>query len=212
MVWLMSDKLRVGLGTYTGFVGAGPAGRMDWLAQARRTREAEFSPAGSYYEDWERAARNGRFHSDDADRLAKVCAKPAQDHRRAAYGELTRGWLRWLGATPAVAVKVGASVWSTGALEVSVRPRLGLRRKDGGVDVLWMYVKGPPLPKEAGLAALRVLELTMAGLCPGGSPVVLDVRRGEQMRRPSRWRNGFDAWIASEAAGLAAIWDWEQAS
>lgn len=80
------------------------------------------------------------------------------------------------------------------------------------MDVVWAYVKGPPLPKEAGLAALRLLELSMDSVCPGGTPVVLDIRRGAQARRPARWRNGFDAWLASEAAGLAALWEWHEAS
>ncbi|MDT7573282.1 MAG: hypothetical protein QOE05_3456 [Actinomycetota bacterium] len=209
---MSGERLKVGLGTYAGYVAAGPGGRMDWLADARRTRESPFSPGGSYYEDWERAARHGRFNGDDADRLAKAAEDARQDHRRAAYEELTGGWLRWLGPEPRAAVKVGAALWSAGPLDVSVRPRFGLRRVDGGVDVLWMYVKGPPLAKEAGLAALRLLELSMDGVCRGGTPVVLDVRRGTQVRRPARWRNGFDAWLASEAAGLAALWAWDQAS
>lgn len=124
----MSEKLRVGLGTHAGFIAAGPGGRMDWLAKARRTRESAFSPGGSYYEDWERAARQGRFNGDDADRPARACEKAAaQEHRWAAYEELTRGWLRWLGPEPALAVKVGSALWSSGGLDVSVRPRLGLR-------------------------------------------------------------------------------------
>ena len=136
----MSEKLRVGLGTYAGFVAAGPSGRMDWLAKARRTRESAFSPGGSYYEDWERAARQGRFNGDDAHRLARVCEKAAgQELRRAAYDELSRGWLRWLGPELAPAVKVGSALWSSGGLDVSVRPRLGLRRTDGGVDVAWAW-------------------------------------------------------------------------
>lgn len=209
----MSDeRLRVGLGTFADFLVARASGRLDWLAKARRTYDSEYSPGGSYYDDWVRSLVRGRFGGEDGDRLAGAAARAKQDHRRAAFEELSAGWLSWLGSDPSRPVKVSAAVWAAGAVDVSVRPQLGLLRPDGGVDVVWLYVKKPVLSVEAAWAALRLLELRMEEIYPGGSPVVVDVRRALSFEPPRRWRNGFDALLQAEAAGLATLWDYGQAS
>lgn len=210
----MSDeRLRVTLGAFAHYLVARGSGRLDWLARARRTYESEYSPGGSFYDDWVRSAVRGRFAGDDAASVAAASAKPRQEPRRRAYEELSAGWLRWLGPDLRRPVRVGASVCAAGGVDVSVRPQLGLVRPDGGVEVVWLYMKGDELSQEAAWAALRLLELRMDDICPGGSPVVVDVRRAAEFVPPRRgWRKDFDALLRSEAAGLAALWDYGKAS
>jgi hypothetical protein len=47
----------------------------------------------------------------------------------------------------------------------------------------------------------------MAGLSPGGTPIVVDVRR-EKVHRVGRrpFKRGFDAYLESEAEAMAALW------
>lgn len=90
---------------------------------------------------------------------------------------------------------------------------LGLVRPDGGTDVVWTWLKERELSRDAANAALRLLKTRMDDLCPGGTPVVVDVRRGVEVRPARRgWRTNYDAWLRSEAAGTAALWDFGQAS
>ncbi len=209
---MSDDRLRVSLGTFASFSAARGAGRLDWLARARRAYDSDFAPGPSYYAALERAVVRGRFGGNDAGELEKAVSAARQEHRREAYEELTRGWVSWLGSSPGRPVKVGAAVWSAGGLDVSVRPHLGLVRQDGGTDVVWLYVKKPALAADEAWAALRLLELRMGSVRPGGSPVVVDVRRGASFVPPPRWRNGFDALLQAEAAGLSALWSLGQAS
>lgn len=208
-----TDRLRVGLGTFADYLVAGAAGRLDWLARKRRTYESEYHPGGSFYDAWTRAVVQGRFAGDDAARLASAVEKASGvEPRWRAYEELSRGWLLWLGDDPRRPVRVGSSVWSAGGIDVSVRPQLGLVGADGSVDVVWLYLKGEPLTEDAAVAALRVLEMRMVDLFAGGRPVVVDVRRSREFTAPSRRRRGYDALLLAEAAGLAALWQYGQAS
>jgi hypothetical protein len=54
---------------------------------------------------------------------------------------------------------------------------------------------------------VSALARHMAGLSPGGTPIVVDVRR-EKVHRVGRrpFKRGFDAYLESEAEAMAALW------
>lgn len=70
------------------------------------------------------------------------------------------------------------------------------------------------LDEGVGLVGVDRLRVGLGPfVCPGGRPVVVDVRRAREFVAPVRgWRKGFNALLLAEAAGLAALWDYGQAS
>jgi hypothetical protein len=98
-----------------------------------------------------------------------------------------------------------------GGLPVKINPQLALRYDDGRAEAVRLYFDPEPPSPEAVLATLHLMGRHMDQVLPGGTPVVVDVRRGE-IHRPDpegiddKKAADVERWLAGEAAAFSAMW------
>jgi len=85
---------------------------------------------------------------------------------------------------------------------VGVRPDFAVLDADGKARTVKLWLKERELADDAAKAMLRLFERHMTDICPGATPLVVDVRRGKIHRSARRpLKSGFDAWLASAIQG-----------
>ena len=98
-----------------------------------------------------------------------------------------------------------------GGLPVKINPQLALRYDDGRAEAVRLYFDPDPPAAEAVLATFHLMNRYMEHVLPGGTAVVVDVRRGE-VHRPlalepdEKKAADVDRWLAGEAAAFSAMW------
>lgn len=181
---------------------------MSIVQQQRRRIEGPDQQAFYYYSP---AARNLPLAVASTDPEAVLDAmlnQTTSTHQRKHHVELRDGMLAFIREHNPSRVPVATGCqWVTPDLTVTIRQHLGIRMPDGGVSVVLLYLKQPPLMEDAAKAALRIIETQLGALLAEGLPRVLDVRRAKifALRRNAN-RRGLDAWLRGEAAGYAAHW------
>jgi hypothetical protein len=118
-----------------------------------------------------------------------------------SLGDLTR--VRLAQSRDALAV--------VGALPVKINPQLALRYDDGRAEAVRLYFDPDPPAAEAVLATLHLMGRYMDQVLPGGTAVVVDLRRGQVHRPPAtdvdeRKAADTERWLAGEAAAFSAMW------
>jgi hypothetical protein len=118
-----------------------------------------------------------------------------------SLGDLTR--VRLAQSRDALAV--------VGALPVKINPQLALRYDDGRAEAVRLFFDPDPPSAEAVLATLHLMGRYMDQVLPGGTAVVVDLRRGEVHRPPAvdvdvRKAADTERWLAGEAAAFSAMW------
>ena len=198
---------RITLTTFAEYLTAGSSARIDCIRQQIRTYEQEYHPGPSFYQDFVEAVVKGRQTGADHLVLQNVVHAQRNDARHDHYATLAEHWLAMSGLHLPL-VQCGRAVWATPWLAVSVRPNFAVTDAKGNVSVIKLWLKEHELAADAARAILRLLELHMAELLPGGTPLVVDVRR-EKIHAKTRRRvkQGYDHWMESEARGLAELWD-----
>jgi hypothetical protein len=138
--------------------------------------------------------------------LQRLIAAQRNDARYAHYTDLAQHWLK-ITKLRLPLVACNGAVWTTQRLVVSVRPDFALANADGEIPVLKLWLKEQPLSKDAANACLRLLTRHMPSISPGGTPVVVDVRR-ERIYQPTKrpLKRGFDEWLESEAEAMGSLW------
>jgi predicted naringenin-chalcone synthase len=94
-------------------------------------------------------------------------------------------------------------VWASGGLEVTISPELWLEI-EGQSKVIKLYFKAEKLSQHKVNLSLRLLDTTFGNL---GHVGILDVRQGRLYEQTTEPPEGIDALLASEAAGLTALWN-----
>jgi hypothetical protein len=198
---------RITLTTFAEYLTARSSARIDCVRQQIRTYEQNYHPGPSFYRDFVDAVVKGRRTGADHLIFQHVVQAQRNDVRRGHYATLAEHWL----AMPKLhlpLVTCGRAVWTTPRLTVSVRPDLAIADDAGNVFVIKLWLKEQPLADDAASAILRLLDQHMSELVPNGNPLIIDVRREHTHRKTRRpVKQGFDHWMASEARGLAELWD-----
>jgi hypothetical protein len=104
-------------------------------------------------------------------------------------------------------IPYGQALWRTPRLGVRIRPDFAVVDPKGKLFVIKLWLKDRPLAKDAAHAMQRLLTLHMAEICPGATPLVVDVRQ-EKIHRETRRapKHGFDEWMEIEAGSMADMW------
>lgn len=190
----------------------------DYLAGVGRDRMSIVTAQRQRYEDPNRLA--WFFYRPMISAIRRCLAEPdphpvlleaveqANDAQRPHFWALFEGFLGWLPHPAPTLVPVGSTVWTSGDLEVVLRPELGIVDRSGQTWAVLLYLKEPELPRPTAQAVLRLMERHMDELLPGGRPAMLDVRRSRMHRlRSNAPRARLDAWLNGEAIGYAAHWN-----
>lgn len=197
---------KVGLTTFASYLAARSSERIDCIRQQIRIYGQTYQPGPAFYGDFIEAVRQGRITGADELVLQRVIAAQSDGPRKNHYCDLARHWLA-LAELRLPIVPSGGTIWHTPRLAVSIRPDFAVADGDGGVTVVKLWLKEQPLTYDAARGCLRLLARHMADLSPGGTPVVVDVRR-EKVHQVGRrpFKRGFDAYLESEAEAMAVLW------
>jgi hypothetical protein len=198
---------RITLTTFAEYLTARSSARIDCVRQQIRTYEQDYRPGPSFYHDFVDAVVKGRRTGADHLTLQNVVQAQRNEARHDHYAILAEHWMA-LRKLHLPLVTCGRAVWTTPRLTVSIRPDFAVADDAGNIFVIKLWLKEQELASDAASAILRLLDLHMDELVPGGNPMVIDVRR-EKIHRKTRRpvKQGFDYWMASEAQGLAELWD-----
>jgi hypothetical protein len=198
---------RITLTTFAEYLTARSSARIDCVRQQIRTYEQDYHRGPAFYHDFVDAVVKGRQTGSDCLTLQNVIQAQRNEARHDHYAILAEHWLA-LRKLHLPLVTCERAVWTTPRLTVSIRPDFAVTDDAGNVFVIKLWLKEQELAADAASAILRLLDLHMDELVPGGNPLVIDVRR-EKIHRKTRRpvKQGFDYWMASEAQGLAELWD-----
>ena len=197
---------KVGLTTFASYLTATSSERIDCVRQQIRIYGQSYQPGPAFYGDFVEAVRRGRVTGADELVLQGVIEAQPDGSRKEHYGDLVRHWLA-LSELRLPIAPTGKTIWRTPRLAVSIRPDFAVTETDGSVLLVKLWLKEQPLTRDAARGCLRLLDRHMAALSPGGTAIVVDVRR-EKVHRVGRrpFKRGFDAYLESEAEAMAALW------
>ena len=137
--------------------------------------------------------------------MERVIAAQADGPRRDHYIELAGHWLA-MDELRLPMTACGWATWQAPRLAVSIRPEFALRAGDEAL-VIKLWLKDEPLPMDAARSCLWLLNQHMEALVPGGTPIVVDVRRRKIHRMGRRrYSRDFGAYLEAEAEGMAVLW------
>lgn len=197
---------KVGLTTFASYLTASSSERIDCVREQIRIYGQPYQPGPAFYGDFVDAVRRARVTGADELVMRHAVAAQPVGPRKAHYDQLARCWL----AIPELRLpltSVGAATWRTSHLTVSVRPDFAITGKDGNVMVIKLWLKEAPLKRDAVRGCLWLLNRHMEELSPGGTSLVVDVRREQVHRVGGRpFKRGFDAYLEAEAGAMAALW------
>lgn len=197
---------RVSLNAFAEFVGCGAGGRLDCVNRQIENYSAEYRPGADFYKDFCDAVREGRSTNADELSLRRCLSRQSLDVRRRHYEDLMSHWLK-MRKWHLPPVQVGRSSWSLPELRIGVSPHLGLQLQDGRTAVVRFWLREAEPAKDAITAIQWLLNSNMPTLCPGGIPLVIDVRRERAYllgKRP--FRRGYEQALRAEAVYMATLW------
>lgn len=197
---------KVGLTTFASYLTATSSERIDCVRQQIRIYGQSYQPGPAFYGDFVDALRRARVTGADELVMQRVIAAQPEGPRKEHYRQLAHHWLAVSELRLPIAPSGGA-IWRTAPLAVSVRPDFAVTQPDGSITVVKLWLKESPLRRDAIRGCLWLLDRHMTELSPGGSPVVVDLRREKVYQLGARpFKRGFDAYLEAEAAAMAALW------
>lgn len=160
----------------------------------------EYSPGRDFWRGFRVGITNDRRTSRDG-AAARAAANNAPPSRRSKYAHAADDWdavlERWDQCAP---ITLGARVVMLGGLSVSVSPSYFEQRPDGAIEAVVVRLVNAELPEHVRRGVLRLLQRAY----PEATPVLIDLPR-QMAHEPDANLVQLDAWLESEAAGLAFL-------
>lgn len=194
-----ANRPTVSLSTFGEFVVAGSAAKAVAVKSALDLYGREYNPKLDFYRPWRDAVQLGLLTGDDELALRRAEAEAGPVARR-HFADLSAGWRMLRKRYNLLAPDRGAKVWSHALCDVRARPHARLLDGDH-VRHVALYLKQPPLTRDAARAMTQILVETMPG-----SYGVLDARRAKLWKPQARNGIGFHAWLDGEASSFATMW------
>lgn len=89
-----------------------------------------------------------------------------------------------------------------------IQPDFAITNAKGELFTVKLWMKDRELGEDAVRALHWIFVHHMSDICPGATPLVVDVRRKKIYRFNRRpWKGGFEALLENEAASLAGLWE-----
>lgn len=197
---------KVTLTTFTEYLTATSSAQIDCVFQQIRTYEQNYQPGPAFYKDFVEAVVKGRATGADHLVLQRVIQAQRNEVRRDHYTALAEHWLA-ISALRLPIAPYGRATWATPKLVVNIRPDFAVRDPEGKVFVIKFWLKEQVLTADAARATLHLLDRHMLDIYPGGSPLVVDVRR-EKLHRQTRRapKRGYDDWLENAAESMGNLW------
>jgi hypothetical protein len=193
--------------TFGRYLEKAPMERAAFVDRTRRDRET-----GRGYNPYSRfcAACRADLRFGTSDIHVHEAIADVQPQQRALYQELVGGYLAYRASIPDIMSctehKIRDAVTRRAGLTLKINPHLGLRRPDGTIEVTYFWFDQTPISPGTAQVLLRLMAQNMDEICPGGVPVVLDVRRGNSYRNLRGSGRRLDRYADGEAAAYVYTW------
>lgn len=198
---------RVTATTLAEYLTANGSGKIDCVRDQIRIYGQEYRPGPAFYQDFKGAVVHGRETGADHLAMQRVISAQHDPARRKHYSALAEHWLA-LTDLHLPLVAHARTEWVTSRLVVGIQPDFAMTDPKGQLFTVKLWLKDRELGEDAVRALHWLFKRYMDDICPGATPLVVDVRR-EKVHRPSRrpWKGGFEALLENEAASLAGLWE-----
>jgi hypothetical protein len=192
--------------SFTRYVGRTGPRKASFVGGLRRQRESGsgFNPHGQLVKALKADIRfrtGGTYLNAVVDQVAA--------RWRPLYESVVPGALRYLESIEGEAevTPTRDALGMIGSLPVKINPHFGLRFADGRGEAVRLFFDEEPPSELASVATLHLMERHMDLVLPNASAVLVDLRRGEVLRRdPSVKEGEVERWLAGEAAAFSTMW------
>jgi hypothetical protein len=192
--------------TFLDYIAATGTTRLRRVRDAKQQYGQKYDPATDFYGPLRKRVVQVFEQGWDPKHLEILVGDVTDPKKQEPYAECRKGLRKWAGAAGKKKIKwkqPQKSVWTSEGLEVTISPELWLEI-DGHSKVIKLYFKAEKLSQHKVNLSLRLLDTTFGHL---GHVGILDVRQGRLYEQTTEPPAGIDALLASEAAGLTALWN-----
>lgn len=197
----------ISMTTFLDYIAATGTTRLRRVVDAKQHYEREYNPATDFYGPLRKRVVQVFEEGWDPKRLETLLDEVTDPKKQDHYTACQKGLRKWAGAAGKKTIvwnKPKKAVWKSRGLEVNISPELWLDI-DGEPHVIKLYFKADKLSQHKVNLSLRLLQTTVG---KGGRLVgILDLQQGRLFTQTTEPPKGIDLLLASEAAGLATLWN-----
>lgn len=199
----MSAIPRTTLASLAQYLNAAPGRRGAVTRTLRQREETAYHPAFDFWRPLRQAVVRDRKTDRNAAALRAAAANAPDPRKKPLFAAAADSWAelceRWSGHSPA---HIEAASIELGGLYVKVAPLFAEQDADGRVEVVLVRFAEEELARDVVGAILRIVQRCY----PEHDAVYVDVRRKSvSSTRTMRNLSAYDAYLESEAAGLAHL-------
>lgn len=197
---------QVSFTTFLDYVASTGTTRLRRVREAKTLYETGYSPVTDFYGPFRKRVVQVFEEGWDPARLDHLLAEVTDTKKQASYRACRKGLRKWAGVSGRKRyewMKPRKASWTAGGLEVAINPELWLK-VDDDPHVIKLYYKKDKLSQHRVNLSLRLLETTVG---KHGRVAILDLQQGKLFAQTTEPPEGIDLLLASEAAGMATLWD-----
>ena len=197
---------QISMTTFLDYIAANGTTRLRRVVAAKEQYGRDYNPATDFYGPLRKRIVQVFEEGWDPKRLEDLLGDVVDPKKQEHYAACRKGLRKWAGAAGKKKIewsKPRRAVWKGGGLEVTVSPELALSI-DGDPYIIKLYFKRDKLSQHKVNLSLRLLQTTVG---KHGRVGILDLQQGRLFTQTTEPPKGIDLLLASEAAGLATLWD-----
>lgn len=198
---------RVSATTFAEYLTASASNKIDCVKDQIRIYGQEYRQGPGFYHDFKRAVVRGRETGADHLAMQHVVSAQHDPVKHKHYAALAEHWLTLTDLHQPL-IPWNPATWRTPRLAVGIRPDFAMTNAKCELFTVKLWLKERELGDDAVRALHRIFKRHITDICPGATPLVVDVRQ-EKVYRPTRrtLKRGFDEWLENEASSLAGLWE-----
>jgi hypothetical protein len=197
---------QISLTTFLDYIASTGTTRLRRVREAKLLYDREYNPAADFYGPLRKRIVQIFEEGWDPKRFDELLSDVTDAKKQASYAACRKGIRKWAGVSSKRTLrwtKPGRAIWKSGDLEVSISPELWLEI-DGAPHIVKLYCKSEKLTQHKVNLSLRLLDLTVGS---HGRVGILELQQGNLFTQTTEPPEGIDLLLASEAAGLATLWN-----
>ena len=197
---------QISMTTFLDYIAATGTTRLRRIVDAKKQYGHDYSPATDFYGPLRKRIVQTFEEGWDPKHLEALLDEVTDPKKQGHYAACRKGLRKWAGPTGKKKIvwnKPKKAVWQSGDLEVNISPELWLAI-DGDLHIIKLYFKSDKLSQHKVNLSLRLLQTTVG---KHGDVGILDLPQGRLFTQTTEPPEGIDLLLASEAAGLATLWN-----
>lgn len=192
--------------TFLDYIASTGTTRLRRVVEAKKQYARDYNPATDFYGPLRKRIVQVFEEGWDPKHLEALLGEVHDPKKQDHYAACRKGLRKWAGPAGKKHIrwkKPHRAVWKSGDLEVNISPELWID-VEGQPHVIKLYFKTEKLSQHRVNLSLRLLETTVG---QHGRVAILDLQQGRLFTQTTEPPEGIDLLLASEAAGLATLWN-----